>query len=143
MWQTQLEIKTNGKGLYLINDAVIGAIASGMKKPVGSMGSGLLNIFVQHTSASLIIQENADPTAQADLEEYFERLAPEGESWHRHTHEGPDDTTSHFRAALTQVSLNVPIIEGRLGLGTWQGIYLFEHRRAPHRRKVILTLFIP
>jgi secondary thiamine-phosphate synthase enzyme len=93
-----------------------------------------------HTSASLLIQENADPTARQDLEEFLERLAPEGQSWHRHTLEGPDDTTSHLKSALTNSSLNIPISNCALGLGTWQGIYLWEHRRSAHLRRLTLTV---
>ncbi len=134
MYQTQIEIKTKGQGLYPITDAIRSAIAGNLPK------TGLLNCFITHTSASLLIQENFDPTAKEDLEEFFSRLAPENQTWHRHTVEGPDDTTSHLKAALTATSLVVPIREGNLGLGTWQGIYLFEHRTAAHERKIILTV---
>lgn len=133
MFQTQIQITTEGQGLYSITDLIKNAVEGQLPKV------GLLNCFVRHTSASLLIQENYDPTAKQDLEEFFSRLAPEHQSWHRHTIEGPDDTTSHLKAALTETSLMIPITEGRLALGTWQGIYLFEHRSAPHERKVILT----
>jgi secondary thiamine-phosphate synthase enzyme len=100
----------------------------------------LLTAFLPHTSASLLIQENADPDVRADLERYFDRLVPEGARLYRHAAEGPDDMPAHIKAALTQVQLSIPVEDQRLGLGTWQGIYLFEHRRAPHARQVSLTL---
>ena len=101
---------------------------------------GLLTIFVQHTSASLVIQENADPDVVLDLADYFERLAPENDPRYRHTTEGSDDMPAHIRAALTQTSLSIPVVAGRMTLGTWQGIYLFEHRSAAYRRNVVLQL---
>ena len=109
---------------------------------MGSCGlrSGLLTAFVQHTSASLVIQENADPDVVRDLNDFFTRLAPEDSGVYRHTIEGPDDMPAHIRAALTQTHLSIPVNEGRLALGTWQGIYLFEHRSANHRRNVVLHL---
>ena len=109
---------------------------------VGSCGlrSGLLTAFVQHTSASLVIQENADPDVVRDLNDFFTRIAPEDSGAYRHTIEGPDDMPAHIRAALTQTHLSIPVNEGRLALGTWQGIYLFEHRSANHRRNVVLHL---
>lgn len=128
-----ISISTQGKGLYLITNKVKNALPQLPKQ-------GLLNCFITHTSASLLIQENADPTAKQDLESYFDLLAPENQSWHRHTLEGPDDTTSHLKSALTQTSLNIPIREGRLALGTWQGIYLFEHRVQSHSRKILPTV---
>lgn len=131
--QYAFEQNTKGKGLYLITDLI--------KDVLGELpNTGLLNVFISHTSASLLIQENADPSAQEDIIEFFDILAPEFQDWHRHTMEGPDDTTSHLKSALTQTSLNIPIVSGQLGLGTWQGIYLFEHRNAPHHRKIILTV---
>ena len=104
------------------------------------VSTGLCHVFVRHTSASLVIQENADPSARRDLEEAFRRLAPEGEPWQTHTHEGPDDMPSHIRAALTSTSETIPIVNGRLGLGTWQGIYLFEHRARPSARRIVVTV---
>jgi len=104
------------------------------------VSSGLLTLFCQHTSASLVIQENADPDVVLDLAEYFERIVPEGETWYRHTIEGPDDMTSHIRTALGQTSIAIPVVNGRMTLGTWQGVYLFEHRRARHNRSVVLHL---
>jgi secondary thiamine-phosphate synthase enzyme len=102
--------------------------------------TGILTIFIQHTSASLTIQENADPDVIADLNDHFTRLAPEDNKLYRHTAEGPDDMPAHIRAALTDTQLTIPVLDGRPALGTWQGIYVFEHRRAPHRRKVVLHL---
>ena len=104
------------------------------------MEEGLLTLFCRHTSASLLIQENAAPAARRDLEAYFERIAPEDVTAYEHDEEGPDDMPAHLRAALTQVQLSIPLIGGRLALGTWQGIYLFEHRRRPHRRTLALHL---
>lgn len=101
---------------------------------------GLLTIFCRHTSASLLIQENAAPDVRRDLEAYFARIAPEDPSAYAHDDEGPDDMPAHLRTALTQVQLSIPLIDGRLALGTWQGIYLFEHRRRPHRRELALHL---
>lgn len=102
--------------------------------------TGLLTVFVQHTSASLTIQENADPDVVRDLNEFFKRLVREEEPWYRHTAEGPDDMPSHIRSVLTQTSLSIPVIDGRMALGTWQGIYLFEHRARPHKRSIVLHL---
>ena len=103
------------------------------------IGTGLLTLFCRHTSCSLLIQENADPDVRADLEVYFEKIAPEGPGY-VHVAEGPDDMPAHIRAALTAVSLSIPVEQGRMVLGTWQGIYLFEHRRRPHRREVSMHL---
>ena len=99
--------------------------------------TGLLTLHVKHTSASLLIQENADPEVRADFERFFRRLVPEGDPLYRHDAEGPDDMPSHIRAALTSTTLSIPVVAGRAALGTWQGIYLYEHRRAPHRRTVV------
>ncbi len=105
-----------------------------------AINSGLLTVFVRHTSCSLIIQENADPDVQTDLLGFFRRLVPEGMDWLSHTTEGPDDMPAHIKAALTQTSIGIPVSAGRMVLGTWQGIYLFEHRRAPHRRDIVLQI---
>ena len=132
----QIYVATHGKGLYEftreIETWVLGQQAS----------TGLLTVFCQHTSASLVIQENADPDVIADLADFFTRLVPEDTSLYRHTAEGPDDMTSHIRSALTQTQLSIPIHKGALALGTWQGVYLFEHRERPHRRGVILHLLM-
>ena len=102
--------------------------------------NGLLTLHVRHTSASLLIQENADPEVQRDLERYFSRLVPQGDPIFRHTSEGPDDMPAHVRSALTATTLSIPVVDGRPALGTWQGIYLYEHRDAPHRRSVVAHL---
>jgi len=134
MKQVKITIQTRGKGLHPITSKIRESLS-------GLLGeTGLLNIFITHTSASLIIQENADPTARQDLESFMDRLVPDDQAWHRHTLEGPDDTTSHMKSVLTQVSLNIPINSGQLALGTWQGIYLWEHRSVPHNRNLILTV---
>jgi secondary thiamine-phosphate synthase enzyme len=131
---SRLEVETRGKGLYEISDKVVAWVKrTGLK-------SGLLTVFIQHTSASLTIQENADPDVIEDLNDHFTRLAPEDDKLYRHTVEGPDDMPAHIRAALSDTQLSIPVIDGKPALGTWQGIYVFEHRRAPHRRKVVLHL---
>jgi secondary thiamine-phosphate synthase enzyme len=132
--QTTLAFETPGRGLVEITRPVADwTAASGMK-------SGLLTLFIRHTSASLVVQENADPEVRGDLERYFARLVPDGDKLFRHRDEGPDDMPAHVRAALTAVQLSIPVSDGRLALGTWQGIYLFEHRLRPHRREVALHL---
>ena len=129
-----LQVPTAGAGLYEITTQV----ASWQRGQ--AIGEGLLTVFCRHTSASLLIQENADPDVQADLKAFFERIAPEAAGLYRHDAEGPDDMPSHIRSALTQTQLSIPVADGRLALGTWQGLYLFEHRRAPHRRELALHL---
>jgi secondary thiamine-phosphate synthase enzyme len=130
----QLTVPTRGKGLYDLTSEVSSWVASQKTR------IGLLTVFCRHTSASLVIQENADPDVVADLRDFFERLVPEDVRQYRHTAEGPDDMTSHIRTALTNAQLSIPIHDGQLALGTWQGIYLFEHRRVPHRRGIVLHL---
>ncbi|MDF1778720.1 MAG: secondary thiamine-phosphate synthase enzyme YjbQ [Rhizobiaceae bacterium] len=130
--QTRLNIQTAGQGLYEITREVARFVDT------AGVNIGLLTLFVRHTSCSLLIQENADPDVQRDLLGFFARTVPENMPWLTHTLEGPDDMPAHIKAALTQVSLSVPISQGAMVLGTWQGIYLFEHRRAPHRREVVL-----
>ena len=129
-----ITVLTRGKGFYDFTRE-IQAWLSG--KPTQA---GLLTVFCQHTSASLVIQENADPDVTSDLSDFFERLVPEDARFYRHTAEGPDDMTSHIRSALTQTHLSIPIHQGKLALGTWQGVYLFEHRNQVHNRHVILHL---
>jgi secondary thiamine-phosphate synthase enzyme len=136
--QTQLTVSTQGQGLYLITGEIERALAETVKE--SSHLTGVLHCFLQHTSASLLIQENADPSAREDLEEFIDRLVPENQSWHQHLTEGPDDTVSHMKAAITPGALTIPVAGGRLLLGTWQGVYLWEHRTHPHRRRLILTL---
>ncbi|HBY61640.1 MAG TPA: hypothetical protein DEH78_17600 [Solibacterales bacterium] len=131
----RLTVATGGKGLYEFTGEVERWLAALRIK------TGLLTVFVQHTSASLVIQENADPDVQTDLKRFFERVAPEDPRHYVHSAEGPDDMPAHIRSALTQTSLSIPVAGGTLALGTWQGIYLFEHRSGPHRRSVVLQAF--
>jgi secondary thiamine-phosphate synthase enzyme len=128
-----LSVATRGPGLHEITREVVAWVAG------QGMATGLLTIFCRHTSASLLIQENADPDVARDLEDYFARLAPPDRTY-RHQDEGPDDMPAHLRAALTATQLSVPLVGGRLALGTWQGIWLFEHRARPYRREVVLHL---
>jgi secondary thiamine-phosphate synthase enzyme len=127
-------VPTRGKGTYEITDEVSALLKS------SGITTGLATVFLQHTSASLVIYENADPTARADLHRFFEDLVPEDNPALIHTAEGPDDSTSHLKMALTRTSESIPVAQGRLQLGTWQGIYLFEHRNSPHRRTVTVSL---
>jgi secondary thiamine-phosphate synthase enzyme len=127
-----IEVSTRGKGLYPFTDAVNNRIRQ------WDIQEGMCYLYVRHTSASLVISESYDPSAKQDLEAFMERLVPEGQPWHRHTMEGADDSPSHMRAMLTDTSMTIPIDGGQLSLGTWQGIYLFEHRARGHRRQVLL-----
>lgn len=130
----ELSVATDGARLYEISDEVERFVAE------SDIGEGLLTIFLRHTSASLVIQENADPDVARDLEDFFGRLVPEGDPAYRHRSEGPDDMPAHIKGALTQSQLSIPVADGRAQLGTWQGIFVFEHRRRPHRRSIILHL---
>ena len=130
----QFEVRTRGKGTYEVTAEVASLVAR------SGISDGTATVFVQHTSASLVIMENADPSARRDLEEYFERLVPEDTPYFIHTMEGPDDMPSHIRMALTRTSEVIPIVRGHLALGTWQGIFLFEHRRAPHTRRLVVSV---
>jgi secondary thiamine-phosphate synthase enzyme len=134
VYHDQLEVRTHGKGLCEITDYVQSKIDN------RRLRNGTVAVFVQHTSCSIVIMENADPSARRDLEEFFERLVPEDADYFTHDAEGSDDMPSHIRMVLTRTSETVPIVEGKMQLGTWQGIFLFEHRRAPHRRKVLITI---
>lgn len=138
MPQTTLTIATSGQGLYEFTDRVQAFVRD------GGVETGLLTLFVRHTSCSLLIQENADPDVRRDLDAFFRRLVPPSNDpsmrWVVHTTEGPDDMPAHIKAALTATSLSIPITRGKLVLGTWQGIYLFEHRDNPHRREIVLHL---
>ncbi|MEM8787978.1 MAG: secondary thiamine-phosphate synthase enzyme YjbQ [Pseudomonadota bacterium] len=131
---TTLTVDTRGPGFYEITEQVSACV---------TRDTGVLTVFVRHTSCSLLIQENADPSVRADLDAFFRRLIPPADtpaqSWITHRSEGPDDMPAHLKAAVLPVSLSIPIRAGRLGLGTWQGVYLFEHRDAPHRRQVLLA----
>lgn len=129
-----LTIETRGKGTVEITESVARLLKS------SGVTEGIVTVFVRHTSCSLVIMENADPSARYDLHEFFERLVPENTPWFQHTCEGPDDMPSHIRMALTRTSETIPVSGGRMMLGTWQGIYLFEHRRAPHTRQVVVTV---
>ena len=127
-------VSTRGKGTYEITGEVRRIVReSGIR-------TGMLTVFLQHTSASLVIYENADPSAREDLHAWMEKLVPEGDPDHVHTYEGPDDTTSHLRMALTRTSEVIPVVNGSPALGTWQGVFVFEHRRAAHRRMVVVSV---
>lgn len=128
------EIVTRGAGLHEFTGEIEQFVAG------TGIESGLLTLFCRHTSCSLLIQENADPDVQRDLMEFFRRLVPEGMDWVVHTLEGPDDMPAHIKAALTQTSVSIPVVDGRAALGTWQGVYLFEHRARPHRRRVLMHI---
>lgn len=130
----QLGVRTKGKGLYEITDDVQAKVDR------CDVRNGTVTVFVQHTSCSLVVMENADPTARRDLEAFFDRLVPEEADYFTHGSEGSDDMPSHIRMVLTRTSETIPIADGKMQLGTWQGIFLFEHRRAPHRRKVSITI---
>ncbi len=138
MPQKSIVLSTHGQGLYEFTADVAEFVRS------CDISEGLLTVFVRHTSCSLIIQENADPDVQRDLKQFFARLVPPSSDpsmrWIIHTMEGPDDMPAHIKSALTQVSIGIPVSKGKLVLGTWQGIYLFEHRDHPHRREVVLHL---
>ncbi len=129
-----LTVRTSGQGLQMITREIASWVLE------QRIQTGLLTVFIQHTSASLTIQENADPDVIRDLNEFFRRLVKEGEPYYRHTAEGPDDMPSHIRAVLTQTSLSIPVVNGQLALGAWQGIYLFEHRTRAHNRSMALYL---
>jgi len=133
--QKSLEVRTRGRGTLEITDLGEEAVRN------SGIRAGLCNVFLQHTSASLMLCENADPDVRADLERFMSRLAPDGDPLFRHRTEGPDDMPAHVRTVLTHSSLTIPVQDGRMVLGTWQGIYLWEHRAAPHRRRVTVTLY--
>ncbi|PYJ37864.1 MAG: hypothetical protein DME83_06010 [Verrucomicrobia bacterium] len=134
IYQEQLEVRSDGRGTYEVTDDIQAKIDQ------SGLSNGIVTVFVQHTSCSLIIMENADPTARRDLEEFFNRIVPEDADYFTHGSEGSDDMPSHIRMVLTRTSETVPIVDGKMRLGTWQGIFLFEHRRAPHRRKIWITI---
>jgi secondary thiamine-phosphate synthase enzyme len=133
VYHDQLEVPSRGKGLYEITHDVQSKINDRRVR------NGIVSVFVQHTSCSIVIMENADLTARRDLEKFFDRLVPEGADYFMHDAEGSDDMPSHIRMVLTRTSETLPIMDGKMQLGTWQGIFLFEHRRAPHRRRVFVT----
>jgi secondary thiamine-phosphate synthase enzyme len=129
-----IQVKTNGEGLYEITDKAKNVLRE------SKIEEGLLTVFIQHTSASLTIQENADPSAKRDLEYFLKKLVPQNDPGFTHTFEGPDDMPSHIKSALTQTSISIPVINGEMALGTWQGIYLWEHRRMAHNRRLIVQV---
>lgn len=128
----RIGVRADGQGPFSFTDAVVEVVSR------AGLSEGLCTLFMQHTSASLLIQEDADPTAREDLERWLNRLVPEGDALYRHTQEGPDDMPAHIKSALTATSLSIPIIDGRLALGTWQGIFLWEHRRRPSTRMIVV-----
>jgi len=130
----QLSVRTSGQGLHEVTAQVATLVRQ------AGVDDGLCTLFIRHTSASLLIQENADPTAKQDLERWLNRLVPEGDPFYRHDAEGPDDMPAHIKSALTATSLAVPIVEGKLGLGTWQGIYVWEHRRRGGERELVVHI---
>lgn len=134
MKQIILDIETTGRGTYNISDDIQKIIHE------NNIHAGLCHLFLQHTSASLILCENADPSVRVDLENFMLRIAPDGDPIYRHDMEGPDDMPAHIRTILTQNSLTIPVINGRCAVGTWQGIYLWEHRTAGHKRQLVVTL---
>jgi secondary thiamine-phosphate synthase enzyme len=132
--QVEIELATRGRGTYELTGRIQAAVRD------SGIEIGLCNVFIRHTSASLMLCENADPEVRRDLEAFMGRLAPDGDPLFRHTAEGPDDMPAHVRSVLTHGDLNLPVREGRCDLGTWQGVYLWEHRHAPHRRRVTVTV---
>jgi secondary thiamine-phosphate synthase enzyme len=133
-YKDTIEITTRGKGLVAFTPAVNACLRR------WGVREGMCFLYIQHTSASLVIGENYDPSAAADMETFMERLAPEGQAWYEHTLEGDDDSPAHLRAMLTATSQTIPVDDGQLSLGTWQGLYLFEHRAGAHRRKVLIRV---
>ena len=129
---SEVSVATNGQGMIDVSGLVAAEVAN------ASSDDGLCTVFIRHTSASLVVQENADPSAQDDLERWLERLVPEGDPLYQHTAEGPDDMPAHIKAALTATSLSIPVRAGKLMLGTWQGIFLWEHRRGRNTRRLII-----
>ncbi len=135
MWfQDTLSVRTRGRGTYDLSEQVAAVVSR------SDVRTGLCHIFVQHTSASLMLCENADPTVRRDLEAFFSRMVPDGDPIYQHTAEGPDDMPAHVRTVLTHSGLSIPVSGGRCALGVWQGIYLWEHRQAPHQRRVSVTV---
>ena len=132
--RTTIDVATRGRGTYDITRAIADAVAS------SGVGDGLANVFIHHTSASLIVCENADAAVRRDLDAFFLRLVPDGDPLFTHVDEGDDDMPAHVRAVLTQTSLALPITDGALDLGTWQGVYVWEHRKAPHHRRLTITV---
>ena len=134
MFQEKIVVSTNGRGIYEVTQRVASAVSA------AKMQIGICHVFCRHTSASLVLCENADPSVLTDLETFFAQLVPDGDPRFIHDAEGPDDMPAHIRSILTQSDLTIPVSAGRLALGTWQGIFLYEHRSAPHRRELLVTL---
>ncbi len=132
--QSEISVETRGRGTHDLTSRIDAAVRE------SEIGTGICHLFVRHTSASLLLCENADPAVRRDLETFMSRLAPDGDPMFTHTAEGPDDMPAHVRSTLTQSDLNVPVRNGRCDLGTWQGIYLWEHRHAPHTRNITVTI---
>ena len=134
VYKKNLDFKTNGQGTYEITDKISDGLYD------SKFSEGIVSVFVCHTSCSLVLMENADPTARVDLEHYLNKLVPEGDPDYTHTYEGPDDMPSHIRMALTRTSEVIPVINGQMTLGTWQGLFLFEHRNQPHSRRIVVMV---
>ncbi len=135
MKRKEITVRTRGRGFTDLTDQVSAFVRD------AAVEQGLCNVFLTHTSASLLLGENADPSVRRDLEAFMQRLAPDGDPAYEHDTEGPDDMPAHIRSVLTQSSITMPVVNGRLGLGTWQGLYLWEHRMAPHERRVLVTVY--
>ncbi|MEL7449243.1 MAG: secondary thiamine-phosphate synthase enzyme YjbQ [Pseudomonadota bacterium] len=135
VYQHKLSVSTAGRGTLNITDEIQRQVNA------AGIGTGVCNVFLHHTSASLILCENADPTVRRDLEAFMQRLAPDGDPLFQHTDEGPDDMPAHVRSIVTHNSLSLPVTNGRCGLGVWQGVYLYEHRHAPHTRRLTITVY--
>jgi len=134
--QSEIEILSNKRGFILITDIIINKISA-----ISNYKIGILNLFIKHTSASLTMNENADPTVRTDMEAHFNQMVPENASYYRHTLEGPDDMPAHIKSTIIGNTLSIPILNGQLNIGTWQGIYLCEHRSQPHQRKIVVTTY--
>jgi secondary thiamine-phosphate synthase enzyme len=135
MKRKEITVRTRGRGFTDLTDQVSAFVRD------AAVEQGLCNVFLTHTSASLLLGENADPSVRRDLEAFMQRLAPDGDPAYEHDTEGPDDMPAHIRSVLTHSSITIPVVNGRLGLGTWQGLYLWEHRMAPHERRVLVTVY--
>ena len=136
MWQQrEIQLRARPRGFHLVTDEIVDGVPE-----LGELGVGLAHLFLRHTSASLTLNENASPDVRRDFATWFDRAVPDGASYFEHTLEGPDDMPAHIKAALTAVSLSIPVVDGKPALGTWQGIYLFEHRNKAHERRVVAHL---
>ena len=131
-YKSEIRVNTDGQRLYPITNLIVS------KMQAWNVEEGMLHLFIQHTSASLVINESYDPSARVDMEEFMQRIVPENQAWYQHVMEGSDDSPSHLKSMITPVSLSIPVDNGKLSLGTWQGVYLFEHRKYPQSRRVLL-----